>query len=209
MNSQQSATDFGHLLGGKFPGLSDKQLQAHIELYRGYVKKTNEIETELAKIPPNEANYSYAAYSELQRRRAVPYNGARLHQLYFENLSPTKTHPGKNLLAAIEACFGSFEKWTEDLRGGLMSAHGWVLLTQSRMDGLLRNNVIEEHHRGIMVEEMIILAVDGWEHAYMIDYGINKKEYIKTVENLLNWDVATERFESIQMMLKGPKTAAA
>lgn len=189
------AKNFDHLIG-QIHGLSEKQLQAHFGLYQGYVKKINEIEEKLSAVDSSTANYSYSEYSELQRRRAVPFNGAYLHQLYFENLSGEKTAPSPELHKAIEHQFGSMDQWITHATADLTSAHGWVLLIRSRMDGLLRNDVIEEHHRGVLIESDILLALDGWEHAYMIDYGTSKAEYIKTLLHSINWEVVSRRFEA-------------
>jgi Fe-Mn family superoxide dismutase len=124
----------------------------------------------------------------------VAYNGAILHELYFENLAAQANRPTPELQLAIDDSFGSIDKWSADMRAALVSAPGWVLLCRSRRDGTLRNALIEEHHRGLLAEQDILLSIDGWEHAYMIDFGINKLDYIKTIEPLLDWDAASRRF---------------
>jgi Fe-Mn family superoxide dismutase len=182
-------------LVGQIEGMTERQLRAHFGLYQGYVKKSNEIEERLKSIDSSSANYSYSEYSELQRRRAVPYNGAYLHELFFENLSNKKSEPSPELKSLLSNTFGSMDAWVEDVQAGLMSAHGWILLTKSRKDGTLRNNLIEEHHRGIFIEQDILLALDGWEHAYMIDYGTSKMEYISTLMRNLDWEVVNRRFQ--------------
>jgi len=188
-----TAKDFDHLIG-KLPGFTEKQLKAHFGLYQGYVKKANEIEEKLKTADPAGANYSFGDISELHRRRAVAYNGAYLHQIYFEALTERKTQPSAELKQAIEAAFGTIEKWGADVKAGLVSSPGWVLLTRSRLDGTLRNCLIEEHHRGLLAEQEILLALDGWEHAYMIDYGTAKADYIAAVSAAIDWDVVSRRF---------------
>jgi Fe-Mn family superoxide dismutase len=186
--------NFDYLIG-QLEGLSERQLRAHFGLYQGYVKKSNEIEDRLKNADPKSANYSYSEYSELQRRRAVPHNGAYLHELFFENLSSSESQPSPEVLVAIEVAFGSFEAWMEDVRGGLLSAHGWVLLSKSRKEGGVRNIVVEEHHRGIFIEQDILLALDGWEHAYMIDYGTAKLEYVEVLTKSIDWEVVNRRYQ--------------
>jgi len=188
--------NFDYLVG-QIEGISERQLRAHFGLYQGYVKKSNEIEEKLKNsdsIGSKNASYSYSEYSELQRRRAVPYNGAYLHELFFENLSSKKSEPSPEVKSGIEAAYGSLESWLEDVKAGLLSAQGWVLLVKSRKDGTLRNNVIEEHHRGIFIEQDILLALDGWEHAYMIDYGTLKSEYIEVLAKNIDWEVVNRRY---------------
>ena len=195
------ARKYEHLIG-KITGISEKQFRAHFTLYEGYIKKINEIEEKIKTVNRTEANYSYNDYSELQRRRAVAFNGAHLHQLYFENLAEKRTAPGAELEAAIVRDFGSLKNWLIDMKAALKSADGWVLLTRSRSQDSLRNNLVEEHHRGVLVEQDILLAIDGWEHAYMIDYGVNKADYLRVIENAIDWNVASQRYLASQSISK-------
>lgn len=188
------AKDFTHLIG-RVQGLSEKQLKAHFGLYEGYVKKANEIEAKLAGIDRSASNYSHAEVSELHRRHSVPFNGAYLHQLYFEALTGDATRPEGALARQIDRDFGSLENWLADAKAGLISAPGWVLLTRSRFDGRLHNALVEEHHRGLLCEGDILLALDGWEHAYMIDYGATKSDYVAALGKAIDWRVAASRFD--------------
>jgi superoxide dismutase, Fe-Mn family len=197
----RAARNFNYLIGS-IPGFSERQLRAHFELYQGYVKKLVEIENKLKKADPSTANYSYGEISELLRRRSVAYNGTRLHELYFDNLTGTETEPSQELKMALEISFGSVRGWLDQLKAGLISEPGWVLLTRSREDGSLRNDLLEEHHVGVLVEQDIILAFDGWEHAYFIDYAAKKSDYVATLERSINWNVATSRFEASELMAR-------
>ncbi|MFZ9594695.1 MAG: superoxide dismutase [Bdellovibrionia bacterium] len=189
------AKNYDHLLGN-LEGMSDALLKAHFGLYQGYVNKTNEIEKKLQDLSSKDSNYSYSEYSELQRRRAVPFNGARLHELFFENLTGQKVEVSPELQTAIEQSYGSIRSYLEDVQAGLLSAHGWLLLCRSQRDGVLRNLVIEEHHRGLLVEQDILLALDGWEHAYAMDYGTAKVHYIDALLARIHWDVVDQRFQA-------------
>lgn len=190
---------FEHLVG-TLPGLSEKLLRNHFELYKGYVKKLNEIEEKLAAMKPANAdgNYSFAEVSELQRRHGVAFNGAFLHELYFSNLTASTTKPSHDLLEGVNQAFGSMENWVAMTLAGLKTANGWVLLCRSRIDGKLCNNVIEEHHRGVFIEQDILLAIDGWEHAFMMDYGVKEDAYFKAILPSLDWHVASRRFDASQ-----------
>ncbi len=190
--------DYSHLLGN-LPGMSEKQLQNHFELYKGYVKKVNEIEEKLASVDAASANYSYGEVSELLRRRPVAYNGVILHELFFENLSSRATTASSELKDELNREFGSFENWFAQAKAGLISEPGWVLLTRSREDGSLRNVLLSQHHVGLLPDQDILLSLDGWEHAYMIDYGVKKTDYISAIARLINWDVVTKRWEASQM----------
>ncbi len=190
------ARNFDHLLG-KLEGLSEKQLKAHFGLYQGYVKKLNEIQEKLKGIDRSTANYSFSEYSELKRREAVAFNGAFLHEMYFENLSPQGGEPSKELADAIKKSFGSHPTWEADLKAAATSTPGWVILTHSRVDHELHHYILFEHHIGYPVHQEPILALDCWEHAYMIDYGTTKGEYLSTFVKCIDWNVVNKRFAGI------------
>lgn len=191
-----TAKDFSGLLG-TLQGLSDAQLQAHFTLYEGYVKKINEIEEKLMTVDRSLANYSFGEYSELKRREAVAFNGTYLHELYFENMKGMPTEGSAQLKAALEASFGSMENWEKDMRAAAASTPGWVLLTFNKMDKKLHHYIMFEHHMNYPVHQVPLMALDCWEHAFMIDYGIKKPDYLNAFMKNLNWDVMNERFAAL------------
>lgn len=189
--------DFSHLLG-TLDGLSDAQLQAHFKLYEAYVKKLNEIEEKLQTEDRSLANYSYGSYSELKRREAVPFNGTYLHQMYFENLTAPGTEATDALKVALEKGFGSLANWETDLKAAASSTTGWVLLTWNLVDKSLHHYIMFEHHIGFPIHQIPLLALDCWEHAFMIDYGIKKPDYLAAFMKNLNWQVVNERFGALK-----------
>jgi len=188
------AKDFSHLIG-KLQGLSAAQMEAHLGLYVGYVKKINEIEEKLAKTDRALANYSFGEYSELKRREVVAFNGAYLHQCYFENLSAKPEKMSPKLEKAIVDSFGSMEAYLKDLKASAGSTPGWVLTTKNKVDGKLHNYIIFEHHIGLPVHQEVILALDCWEHAYMIDYGTKKPDYLEAFLKNVDWKVVADRLK--------------
>lgn len=185
--------EFNYLLG-KLKGFSDAQLTQHFTLYQGYVKKLNEIQEKLAKIDRSLSNYSFGEFSELKRREAVAFNGAFLHELYFENLLLTG-QPSPDVKKAAETAFGSWDAFVADVKASASSTPGWVLVTWNKVDDQLHTYVMFEHHVGLPVHQEVVLALDCWEHAFMIDYGIKKADYLTAFFNNVNWDVVNKRFE--------------
>lgn len=184
--------DFTHLIG-TLPGLSEKQLTAHFGLYAGYVKKLNEIEDKLQSADKSASNYSYNEWSELKRRYAVAFNGSYLHQMYFQNLSGTPTTKSNELEDTIKAHFGSFADWEKDARAAAACTPGWVVSCVNKVTGQLQNHVMYEHHIALPVHQEIILALDCWEHAFMIDYGTNKAEYLNAFIANVDWSKVSQR----------------
>ena len=187
-----SAKEYQHLLG-KLKGFSEKQLTAHFGLYQGYVKKMNEIAEKLKTQDKSASNYSFGEFSELKRREAVAFNGTFLHELYFENLGNTG-QPSGLLKKAAEASFGSWENFVQDMKSSAGSTPGWVVATYNKIDKKLHTYVLFEHHIGLPIGQEIILALDCWEHAFMIDFGIDKASYLKVFFENINWEVVNQRF---------------
>ena len=186
------AKNYDHLKGGKLKGLSDSQLDQHFTLYKGYIAKLNEIEEKLAGIDNSKANYSFNEYSELKRREAVPFNGAFLHELYFENLG-ADAGPSADLVKAMNL-IGGQEKVLADLKAAALCGPGWALLTRNHRDNKLHTYFIAEHHLGLPIDQDLLLVLDSWEHAFMVDYGIKRPDYINAFLENINWAEVSKRF---------------
>ncbi len=185
------AKNYDHLKGGKLKGLSDSQLDQHFTLYKGYVAKLNEIEGKLAEIDNTKPNYSFNEYSELKRREAVAFNGSFLHELYFENLG-ADSDISPELAKALEAAGGK-EKVVADLKAAAMGGPGWAILTRNRRDNKLHTYFFAEHHLGVPIDQDLLLVLDSWEHAFMVDYGIKRPDYLNTFVDNIKWSEASKR----------------
>ena len=183
-------------------GLSDKQIAEHLKLYAGYVKNVNKIESELERLmADSEANA--IELSELKRRYAFEWNGMRLHELYFGNMVnglPAQTG-GKELgegelKQKIVEEWGSFEMWEKDFQAmGAMRGIGWVVLYFDAEAGRLFNVWINEHDAGHLSGATPILVMDVFEHAFMLDYGIKRADYIAAFWKAIDWSVAESRLK--------------
>ena len=69
------------------------------------------------------------------------------------------------------------------------------MTTASEIDGGLHNYVLSEHHVGYPVGQRAVLALDCWEHAYMMDYGTDKVGYLEAVLKQVDWKEAGRRFD--------------
>lgn len=182
---------FKYLLG-KLDGISDPQLEAHFGLYEGYVKKLNEIEEKLKQADRSQTNYSFGEYSELKRRLCVPYNGAYLHEMYFENLT-SQGEASREFLSLINDSFGSIENWQADMKATGLAVPGWVVTCVESETRKVTNFQLMEHHIGFPVNNTPIVVLDTWEHAFFLDYKANRGAYIDVFFKNLNFDVVNER----------------
>lgn len=191
------ARDFD--LGG-LHGISDRTLELHLELYRGYVQATNRLDEQIAgfladgRIDPEEQ----PACSELRRRLAFESNGMLLHELYFGNLKKggADDPPASSPFArAAAAAYGSFSRWKTDFAGvGGMRGVGWAICAQDPADGRLSNHWVTLHEVGHVAGFRPILVLDVWEHAWLLDYKpADRPRYIEAFFSNVDWSVVASR----------------
>jgi Fe-Mn family superoxide dismutase len=188
-----SPQNFDRLIGT--PGFSDQLLKNHFTLYQGYVTNTNKLSDKLSGLL-KEGKTAEPEYAELKRRFGWEYNGMRLHEIYFGNMtkSPSATPRDSALFKKISEEFGSWEAWEKDFKA--TRGIGWGLLYYDRQSGRLSNAWINEHDVGHLVGNVPVLLMDVFEHAFMIDYGLKRADYIEAFYKSIDWAVTAERLES-------------
>jgi len=174
-------------------GLSMPQLDQHQKLYAGYVNKRNQIDEKLKFVDRgNTANITYSPFRSLKISQTFARNGALLHELYFENLSAGKKIQPNTEKILIKN-FGSIAAFKKDLMDCAGCSRGWVVTSFCIDSGSVKNFVLDAHNETVPMLTVPILVVDVYEHAYMIDFGINRAAYLKTMWDNIDWDVIEKR----------------
>ncbi|MEI7604552.1 MAG: Fe-Mn family superoxide dismutase [bacterium] len=170
-------------------GISKKQLDVHMALYKGYVTNFNALLQDRIKYADD-----MRVLSELTRRLSFEYNGIRLHEKYFENLMRETSIGAKFKLAAISS-FGSLEEWKNDFQKILlMRGIGWGIVYFDKKSNQLINTFVADHEIGHLTACEPILVCDLWEHAFSVDYLPNERiKYVEQLWSNINWDVVEER----------------
>jgi Fe-Mn family superoxide dismutase len=189
-----SAKDYSRLLG--MEGFSETLLKNHFTLYQGYVTNTNKVGDALGQML-KEGKTGSPEYAELKRRFGWEFDGMRLHEYYFENLGG-KGAIGKTgkLFKKMGEDFGSYEAWEKDFKAtGAMRGIGWTVLYQDNVTGRLFNFWINEHDVGHPAGCAPILILDVFEHAFMVDYGLKRADYIEAFFKNIDWKTAEGRLK--------------
>lgn len=173
------------------PGFTLKMLNEHFKLYEGYVKKTNEIQKKLEEADKSEANGVYSYIGELKRQETFAVNGMKLHEVYFGHLGGN-SKSGGDLIKIIEKDFGSLENWKVDMIATGLAARGWAVLAFDYKDNRLHNYGSDAHNVGAVWGTIPLIVLDVYEHAYFMDYGINRKDYINSFFQNLDWDFSNK-----------------
>jgi Fe-Mn family superoxide dismutase len=181
-----AAKDYAGLVG--MPGFSETLLKNHFTLYQGYVTNTNKV-LETLESMLKAGNTSIPEFAELKRRLGWEFNGMRLHELYFENLGGSAPLPPDGKLAKkMVENFGSIQLWEKDFRAvGAMRGIGWAVLYQDSATGRLINFWVNEHDVAHPAGCAPLLIMDVFEHAFMLDYGLKRADYIEAFFGSINW----------------------
>ncbi|KAK4100207.1 manganese and iron superoxide dismutase [Parathielavia hyrcaniae] len=170
----------------------------HGKHHQAYVTNLNKaLESHVAAI----ATGDVAAQIALQQ--AIKFNGGGHinHSLFWKNLAPagtdeTKLEQAKELSAAIERTWGSFNAFKNAFSTALLGLQGsgWGWLTREAGNGAGLRIVMTKDQDPVVGGDVPIFGVDMWEHAYYPQYLNGKAAYVENIWNVINWKTAEDRF---------------
>ena len=178
-------------------GISKEQLALHISLYEGYVTNVNTLMTQMNALAKLGDEFTYSV-TELRRRLGFEWNGMRLHELYFGALEggAKVLLADTKLFEALAKQYGSFSNWLEIFSKLSARGPGWALLNYDPVAKHFHHTWVADHEVGHLASLPVILAVDHWEHAYLVDYlPPDKGMYVQSYLNALNWEIISSRFD--------------
>jgi Fe-Mn family superoxide dismutase len=130
-------------------------------------------------------------------RQAVINNGGGHynHTMFWRIMGPKKGgQPSGELGKAIDAAFGSFDKFQAKLSDAAVtrfgSGWGWLVLDKGKLEVLSTQNQDSPFLKG----QVPILGIDVWEHAYYLKYQNRRPDYIKAWWSVVNWEAVAERY---------------
>ena len=184
----------------KLDGISEESVKQHISLYEGYVKNFNAISKLLAELATTDSEKYAHAVSELVRRRSFEFDGMRLHEYYFAQFeggakAMSKDSSFAKTVSEVYKPVG-FEQVMKAI--GNMRGPGWAILYYDAYGQELLTSFVGEQHQGHFATLPIVLALDVWEHSFLLDYGATGKgKYLDAFFKNLNWSVIEDRYEKL------------
>lgn len=125
--------------------------------------------------------------------------GIHNHLFYFKSMAiPCDTIPQSPLMQEIVKEFQSYPQFLAQFRKQAMGVFGsgWMWLCYNpgccRLELLPTQNQLTPLGFG----HVPILCVDLWEHAYFLQYQNLRHNYLDGFSHVINWQVASERFEA-------------
>jgi Fe-Mn family superoxide dismutase len=185
-------------------GLSDDLIVCHYENnYGGAVRALNAVRERLVGLDLDAAP-DYEIRS-LKREELAAMGSVALHEVYFDSLGGdgavlfTGVGSGSKMpqpiAGALEQQFGSLAAWKREfvaLARALAGGSGWAVLSYSRHDGQLHNQLALDDSQAL-ADGVPLLALDMYEHAYQREFGANATAYIDAFLRNLDWAVVARR----------------
>ena len=150
------------------PVMSDDTLDLHYnKLAKGYAKR----------------------YNNKEGDRDFNYAGVFLHNCWFDQFREARAinKPNGPIANFIEKRYGTYGEFQDKFQKEALKIQGsgWIYLA---CDGSIKTIVNHE------VRDDILLLVDWWEHSFILDYGSDKKEYLKQLWKIIDWNKISTRW---------------
>ncbi len=191
--------DLPYSLSGLSPRIDEETLSLHYEvLYKGYITRLNAALKNCRKLwsVPLECMLKNPSMIPCGIRTDVVRNGggAVNHEIYFSGMTDRQKEPSAYTASRLESCFGSVEKWCDDIKecGKKVFGSGYAVLC-SDCRGNLKNIMIRNQDTSYLKTLFPVLAVDVWEHAYLLQYKSDRGGYLDAWTGLIDWDFAEKR----------------
>jgi len=170
----------------------------HFSLYRNYIESLNQISPKIDTVNKvmDSLNPTNSEFRRLKLDEQSNFNGVKLHELYFSNISDLNSQIRADSLPFIRLSkdFGTFEQWQLDFRScGMVALEGWAICYYDPYSKKYANCVVEKHSENIPVMGIPVIAVDTFHHAWFKDYSGDKKGYLNGMLQELNWSVIEQR----------------
>ena len=116
------------------------------------------------------------------------------HTFYWNCLAPNAGGAPTGAIAdAINAKWGSFDKFKEEFTNSAATnfGSGWTWLVKNSNGDL---EIVNTDDAGcpLTSNQIPVLTIDVWEHAYYVDYRNARPDYINAFWNLVKWDFANK-----------------
>lgn len=174
------------------PFIDKQTMEIHFTKHHSaYVKNVNEaLTSEKVNFASEEELFkNIDKVSEKIRNNA---GGAWNHNFFWKVMKPSAQGPSGKVADALNAAFGSFDKFKEEFSKAGMSrfGSGWAWLVKE--NGKLKIGSTPNQDNPLMnvsdLKGTPLLGLDVWEHAYYLKYQNKRNEYISNWWNVVNWD---------------------
>ena len=126
------------------------------------------------------------------------------HEMFWQSMRPktTDNKPTGKLAEAIDKSFTSFANFKTTFGDSAKNrfGSGWAWLYRDASNNLKIGSTPNQDNPlmdNADIKGFPILGLDVWEHAYYLKYQNKRADYIDAWWNVVNWDYAGERFQTM------------
>jgi Fe-Mn family superoxide dismutase len=168
--------------------------------HTAYIKNVNEAIVAENIAYTTESDF-FANASKLSAKARNNAGGAWNHNFFWLSLqAPGGAGPQGKLLEAINASFGSVEKFKEQFADTAAKRFGsgwaWLVKDGNKLKVGSTSNQDNPLFDNAEVKGTPLLGLDVWEHAYYLKYQNKRADYITGFWNVVNWDVVAKRLSA-------------
>lgn len=198
-NFQFSQISLPYEYGALEPSIDAMTMEIHYSKHHAaYIKNVNEaIAAEKIKFKDEKDFFSNT--SKISAKARNNGGGAWNHNFFWQVMKPGGGTPSSKIADAINASFGSIDKFKEQFTQTAMGrfGSGWAWLVSDK--GKLKIGSTANQDNPLMDNSELrgvpLLALDVWEHAYYLKYQNKRNEYITNWWNVVNWDEVAKRLK--------------
>lgn len=173
--------------------------------YKGYLDNLNKllIKNNYRFNYPIEQLYLHINEFDEGDRANILFNlgGVLNHELYFSNITPTKSKEERNedenleILREINMVYGSYDMFKKMFKDSAkkIKGSGYTSLAKNK-DGQITIINTTNQNSPVFLELKPIMTLDMWEHAYYINYNNDKDRYIDAYFDILNLEDVNNRY---------------
>ena len=181
------------------PHYSGKILELHHDKHHAaYVAGAN---TALEKLAEAREKGEFGALTGIEKNLAFHVSGHLLHSLYWQNMSPDGGgEPEGDLAAAVTEDFGGFAGLKTQMSQVIATVQGsgWAALSWEPVGQRLVVHQVLDHQDNVAAGSLPIFVIDGWEHAWYLQYKNVKADYVTAFWNVVNWADVAARFAKVR-----------
>ncbi|AWV87904.1 superoxide dismutase [Bradymonas sediminis] len=178
------------------PFIDEQTMRLHHDIHHnGYVNGLNKAEADLAAA---RESGDFSKIADIQRRLAFHGSGHVNHTLFWRNMCPPGDYkdPSGDLAKQIEKDFGSLENLKAQFAAAAktVEGNGWGFLVWSPEGGYLTTVAAENHQKNFVNNQIPLLVLDVWEHAYYLKYQNKRGDYVENFFKIVNWENVAQNF---------------
>jgi len=178
------------------PHISARTLSFHHgKHHQGYVNNLNNLVagTDLENKPLKEI---IRATADDPSKKGVFNNAAQVwnHTFFWNCMTPGGGgRPTGELASMIEQSFGGYDQFAEQFKstsvGRFGSGWGWLVSDNGQLKVVNTLNA----DNPLTANQVPLLTVDVWEHAYYLDYQNRRPDFVQAfMDSLINWDFVAQ-----------------